>query len=145
MLPLVAFVFRLFPDTREHKGSSVLAAEIMRLLPAFLAPFVKALGRYHTTLLFEVRAELPFADSVGARIEQRRPWLAARANSVDPEPRNSHPITRDQHGHRFSRRDIRVEFKIHSRPAVELARNLGPFLNRAEAIAHTIKVRNLTM
>ncbi len=138
--PLVAFVFCLFPDTREHKGFSVFAAEIVRLLSVFLAPFVKAVGRYHTTLLFEVRAELPFAESVGARIEQRRPWLATRANSVDPEPRNNHAITRDQHGHSFSRRDIRVEFKIHPLPAVELTRDLGPFLNRAEAIAHAIKV-----
>jgi hypothetical protein len=59
---------------------------------------------------------------------------------VDAEAREHDAIPRDKHGDGFCRRDIRIEFKIRPRPAVKLARDLGPFADRSETVAHERKM-----
>ena len=49
--PFVALVFRFLPDAREHQRLAVLAGEIIRLLAAFIPPFVESVGGNDATLL----------------------------------------------------------------------------------------------
>ena len=70
--PLVALVFGLFPDARQHHRLAVSAGEIIRLLATFVPPFVEAFARNDAPAKLQVRAELPFAHSLGADVEERR-------------------------------------------------------------------------
>jgi hypothetical protein len=72
--------------------------------------------------------------------EQRRTGFPAGASFVDPKARHHNPVPCDQYRDDLGRRDIRVELEISPWSAVELAGDLGPFVDRAEAIAHPIKV-----
>ena len=137
---LVAFVFRLLPDAREHEQFAVLAVEIIRLFAPFIPPFIEAVGGNDTTLLLEMRPELPFSHSIGARIQQRRTRLSVWTVAMNAEPREHNAIPRDKHRDSLCRRDIRIKLKVHARPAVKLTRDLGPFVDRTETIAHTVKV-----
>jgi len=48
---LVALVFRLLPDAREHERLAVPAGEIIRLLAPFIPPFIEAVGGNDTAFL----------------------------------------------------------------------------------------------
>jgi hypothetical protein len=87
-----------------------------------------------------MRPELPFAHSIGARIQQRRTRLSVWTVAMNAEPREHNAIPRDKHRDSLCRRDSRIELKIHARPTVKLTRDLGPFVDRTETIAHTMKV-----
>ena len=138
---LVAFVFRLLPDAREHEQFAVLAVEIIRLFAPFIPPFIEAVGGNDTTLLLEMRPELPFSRIPSVRaFEQRRTRLSVWTVAMNAEPREHNAIPRDKHRDSLCRRDIRIKLKVHARPAVKLTRDLGPFVDRTETIAHTVKV-----
>ena len=62
---------------------------------------------------------------------------------MDAKARKHNAVARYKHGDGFSRRDVRIELEVDPRPAVKLARDLRPFMDRAEAIAHTVKVGTL--
>ena len=90
--------------------------------------------------LLKMRSELPSAHSISARIQQRRPRFSVGPLAVDAEAREHDAIPRDKHGDGFCRRDIRIEFKIHPRPAVKLTRDPGPFTDRSKTVAHQLKM-----
>src|SRR5215211_3083434 len=136
----VALVFRLLPDPGQHQLLAVLAAEIKGLLAPFFAPFVKTFGGDDAALFLQVCAELPSAHSVRAGIKQRRARFSAGAGHMNPEATENHAVPCDYYGDGFSWRDIRIELEIDARPAVKVARDLRPFPDRTEAIAHWAKV-----
>jgi hypothetical protein len=59
---------------------------------------------------------------------------------VNTEARENDPFPSNNDRNELGWRDIRVELKIDPRPAEKLAGDIGPFLDRAEAIAHENKV-----
>jgi hypothetical protein len=85
-------------------------------------------------------AELPLAHAVRADVQQWRAGLIARTQPVNAEARENDALPRDQDRNELCRRDVWIELEIEAWPAVKTARDVGPFLDRAEAIAHGIKV-----
>ena len=59
---------------------------------------------------------------------------------VNAEAGQDNAVARDQDRDGFGRRDVRIELEIDTRPAVKMAWDIGPFFDRAEAIAHGGKV-----
>jgi hypothetical protein len=96
--PFVALVFRNLPNAREHQRLSVLAADVIGLLAAFIPPFIETLSRDNAALRPEMLAKLPFAHSVGARIEQRRSRRSAGTG---------HPQQMQVRGCTFRHRNLR--------------------------------------
>jgi hypothetical protein len=59
---------------------------------------------------------------------------------VNAEAGQDNAVARDQDRDGFGRRDVRIELEIDARPAVKMAWDIGPFFDRAEAVAHGGKV-----
>ena len=61
---------------------------------------------------------------------------------MNAEAGQNNAITCDKDRDEFGRRDVRIELEIDARPAVKMAGDIRPFLDRAETIAHASKVGN---
>ncbi len=136
----VAFVLGNLPNAPQHQRLAVLAAEVIRLLASFIAPFIEPLAGNDAAPFLEMFAELPLAHAVGADIKQRWPGFIAGTQPVNAGPREDDALPCDKDRDKLRRRDIRIKLEIKTRPAVILARDIGPFPDRAEAIAHGRKM-----
>ena len=63
---------------------------------------------------------------------------------VNTEARENDALPRDQDRNELCRRDVRIKLEIEAWPAVKTAGEVGPFLDRAEAIANGSKVADRT-
>src|SRR5262245_1010910 len=136
----LALDVRVIPDGREHHGLAVAARKEIRLLPAvLLAPFIEAFRRNHAAAVGEHGLERAAPQRVGARIEQRRPFLAAVARQIDSEPRHARgerlAALGEEGRHLLGRRDVRVVLEI-DQGARQRARDLAPLLQATDAVAH---------
>ena len=132
----VAFVLGNLPNARQHQRLAVLVAEVIRLLASFIPPFIEPLAGNDAAPFFEMLSELSLAHAVRANIKQRRPGFIAGTQPVNAEAREDDALPCDKRRDELRRRDIRIELEIKARPAVIAARDIGPFPDRAETIAH---------